>query len=137
LASAADVTQAATLAIASPGVVTVPSAPQNGDQVVFATTGTLPTGITAGTVYYVINRTSVTFEVSATSGGVAIDFTGSYTGDVTVASRTLVNTSGSQSGTHTETTSKLYFKYKSIDRLSIDLGGNLIVSGNVTAYGTV
>jgi hypothetical protein len=137
LASTADIIQSATLAIASPGVVTVASAPQNGDEVVFATTNTLPTGITAGTVYYVINRASTTFQVAPTSGGTAIDFTGSYTGDVTVASRTIINTSGSQSGAQTETTSKLYFKYKSINRLSLDLGGNLIVSGNITAYGTV
>jgi hypothetical protein len=36
----------------------------------------------------------------------------------------------------TETTSKLYFKYKTLDRMSIDLGGNLVVSGNITAFGT-
>jgi hypothetical protein len=138
LASAVDNLQVVTLlTIASPGVVTVVSSPQNGDQVSFTTTDTLPTGITAGVIYYVINRTSTTFEIAATTGGTAIDFTGSYTGTVTATSRTLIITSGSQSGTQTETTSKLFFKYKSINRMSLDLGGNLTVSGNVTAYGTV
>jgi hypothetical protein len=30
----------------------------------------------------------------------------------------------------------LYFTYNGQNRMSIDLGGNLIVSGNVTAFGT-
>lgn len=138
LASTTDASQiVALLTIASPGVVSVPSSPQNGDQVSFTSTGTLPTGITAGVTYYVINRTSTTFEIAATSGGAAIAFSGSYSGTVTATSRTLIITSGSQSGTQTETTSTLYFKYKNINRLALDLGGNLTVSGNVTAYGTL
>lgn len=47
-------------------------------------TGTLPTGITEGTIYYVI-ATGITtdqFQVSATSGGSAISFTGSGGGFV-------------------------------------------------------
>lgn len=111
-------TQTATITIASPAVVTVATAPADGTAVSFSTTGALPTGITANQAYYVANRTSTTYNLALADG-------------------TLINTSGSQSGTQTETTSKLFFKYKSIDRLSIDLGGNLTVSGNVTAYGTV
>lgn len=71
-----------TVTIASPGVLTLGINPTNGDAVVFQTTGTLPTGITAGTVYYVINASGTTCNISATYGGSAI------------------NTSGSQSGTH-------------------------------------
>ena len=124
-------------AVATPGVITVSSAPSNGDQVIFSTTGTLPTGITAGTAYYVVNRTSTTFQISATSGGSAINTSGyAQTGTHTATSYTLVNTSGSQSGVQTETTSKIYFKYKTQDRMSLDLGGNAIMIGNVTAYGT-
>ena len=138
LATTVDVAQEVLgFTIASPGVVTVAGAPQNGDQVSFTTTDTLPTGITAGVIYYVISRTSTTFQIAATPGGTAINFTGSYAGTAIATSRTLIITSGSQSGTQTETTSKLFFKYKSINRLSLDLGGNLIASGNVTAYGTV
>jgi hypothetical protein len=137
LSTAVGVSQSATTPIASPGVVTVASAPSNGDQVIFATTGALPTGITAGTPYYVVNRTSTTFEISTTSGGTSINFTGSESGSQTVTSYTPINTSGTQSGVHTETTSKLYFKYKTQNRMSVDLGGNAILFGNVTAFGSV
>jgi hypothetical protein len=113
-------TQTASITIASPAVVTVATAPANGTAVSFSTTVALPTGITANQAYYVANRTSTTYNLAS---------------DVTLS--TLIDTSGSQSGTQTETTSKLYLKYKSINRLSLDLGGNLIVSGNVTAFGTV
>lgn len=53
------------------------------DQVTFsATDGTLPTGVTAGTTYYVIasGLTATAFKVSATEGGSSIDVTGSATG---------------------------------------------------------
>lgn len=75
-----------TISIASPGVVT-----WNGhqlsanDPVKFTTTGALPTGLVAGTPYYVVGA-SITpndFQLSATAGGAAI------------------NTSGAQSGAHT------------------------------------
>jgi hypothetical protein len=75
-----------TVTIATPGVFT-----KNGhglianDIVAFSTTGALPTGLTANTLYYVIatDLTADTFKVSASQGGAA------------------VNTSGTQSGTHT------------------------------------
>lgn len=75
-----------TMTIAAPGVVTwtnhelVP-----GDPISFSTTGALPTGVTAGTVYYVLatSITADTFRFAATPGGSAI------------------TTSGSQSGVHT------------------------------------
>lgn len=72
--------------IASPGKVNITAHPfaNNNDAVVFSTTGTLPTGIVAGTVYFVRNRTANDFEISATSGGVSINFTGSPTGVATV-----------------------------------------------------
>lgn len=73
-----------TLTIASPCVITWSAhGLANGDRVVFTTTGALPTGLTAGTAYFVVNATTNTFEVAATADGTAI------------------NTSGTQSGTHT------------------------------------
>jgi hypothetical protein len=136
LTTTAGISQNATTSIASPGIVTVITAPSNGDVVVFATTGALPTGITAGTQYYVLNRTATTFQISATVGGTAINFTGTQSGYQSITSYTLVNTTGAQSGVHTETTSKMYFKYKTQNRMSIDLGGNIIATANVTAFGT-
>jgi hypothetical protein len=127
LATTLDVAQTATITIATPGVVTVNSAPANGAVVTFSTNGALPTGLTAGTNYYVVNRTSTTFQVSATSGGSAIATSGTQSGVQTATWRTLVNTSGTQSGTQTETTSTLNFKYKTSGKMFLDLGGNLVV----------
>lgn len=79
-------TPAPTMTIASPCVVTLTNHGLNlNDAVSFTTTGALPTGVTSGTTYYVISAGlgASTFEISATVGGSA------------------VNTSGSQSGTHT------------------------------------
>jgi len=52
------------------------------NQVTFTTTGALPTGIVAGTTYYVIatGLTANAFQLSLTSGGVAINTTGSQSG---------------------------------------------------------
>jgi len=79
-------TSTVTMTIASPTVVTWTNhGLQAGAPVVFSTTGALPTGLTAGTTYYVIaaGLAANTFEVSAAPNGSA------------------VNTSGTQSGTHT------------------------------------
>ena len=76
-----------TISHASPGVVSLTAHGFSaGDPVVFRTTGTLPTGLTAGTKYFVKTVLSAdTFTVSATSGGSAINTTsdGSGTHSVT------------------------------------------------------
>lgn len=46
---------------------------------------TYPTGITKGTVYWTINATSTTFQLSATPGGSALSLSGSMTGTINVA----------------------------------------------------
>jgi len=79
--------QTATISIASPAVITVTNAPPTGTVVKFSTTGALPTGITAGTSYFVLNSGSsaTQFNITSTIGGSAI------------------NTSGTQSGVQTAT----------------------------------
>jgi microcystin-dependent protein len=73
-----------TISIASPGVITSNAhGLVVGEQVFLTTTGALPTGLSANTRYYVVSSATNTITVSATLGGTAI------------------NTSGSQSGTHT------------------------------------
>ena len=75
----------ATVTIASPAVVTVNVSLPNGTPVIFTNSGypaALPTGLSPGTIYYVINVSGFTFNLAATAGGAAI------------------NTSGSQSGVH-------------------------------------
>lgn len=132
LATTLGQSQTATYATATPSTFGVAAAPTNGQVVYF--TGTTPSGVTAGVNYYVVNRTTTSFQVSTTSGGSAISFTAS--GTCTATWQSIVVTSGSQSGVHTENTSKLDFKYKTVNKMSIDLGGNTIASGNVTAFGT-
>jgi len=52
----------------------------NTDQVtISATTGTLPSPLQAGTIYYVVNYTTNTFQLALTSGGAAINMTGTGT----------------------------------------------------------
>jgi len=73
-----------TISIASPGVVTWTGHPfDDEDAIQLTTTGSLPTGLSENTTYYVVNSAANTFQLEATVGGGAI------------------NTSGSQSGTHT------------------------------------
>ncbi|AVT83660.1 tail fiber protein [Rhodopseudomonas palustris] len=75
-----------TITIATPAVITANShGLQVGDQIYFTTTGALPTGLSANTLYYIISAGfgANSFQVSTARGGAA------------------VNTSGTQSGTHT------------------------------------
>lgn len=77
----------ATMTIASPGVVTKTAHGLKAtDMIKFSTTGALPTGVTAGTTYYVIATgiTADTFQFSATRGGSAINTTGSQSGVHTI-----------------------------------------------------
>ena len=55
----------------------------NDTPVAFSSTGTLPTGITAGTIYYVINQTANDFQISSTVGGSAIGLSGTPSGTAT------------------------------------------------------
>lgn len=80
-----------TVTIATPAVVSwTAHGLVEGDPVVFTTTGALPTGITAGTTYFVGNSPAAnTFNISTTVAN--------------AAAGTFVATSGTQSGVHTAT----------------------------------
>jgi len=70
-----------TITNASPAVVTWNShGLTNGKKIVFSTTGTLPTGLSPGVIYYVAFATTNTFQVSATSGGASINTTSAGSG---------------------------------------------------------
>ena len=78
---------AVTMTIATPAVFTrIAHGFIAGNKVVFSTTGALPTGIVAGTTYFVIatGLTADAFQVSATLAGTAIDTTGTQSGVHTV-----------------------------------------------------
>lgn len=73
-----------TMTIASPCVVTLAGHGYlGGERIMLATTGALPTGLSANTIYFIKFIDANTFNLSLTSGGANI------------------NTTGSQSGTHT------------------------------------
>jgi Flp pilus assembly protein TadG len=100
--SAASANTTVTMTKASPAVFTTSAAHGlvAGNAIVFQTTGALYTGLTAGTVYYVISTglTTTSFRVSTTSGGAAVNTSGSQSG--TQSFSKLVTTTGSQSGSH-------------------------------------
>jgi len=82
------VSSVVTITIASPAQVTwTGNNLQNGDPIIFTTTGSLPTGISTGTKYYVRNKSGNVFNLGTSPGP-----TGAT-----------LNTSGTQSGTHTAT----------------------------------
>ena len=68
-----------TVSSGTPAVVTYASPPVENTAIQFAATGSLPTGITAGTTYYAINVTGFTSNLTLTAGGslVATSSTGS------------------------------------------------------------
>lgn len=76
-----------TITIANPGVITTTFDMKTGTPVIFTTTDTLPTGITAGTRYFWIRT-------SATTGNIASSKANAIAG-------TTITTSGSQAGTQT------------------------------------
>lgn len=79
-----------TITIASPGVVSwTAHGLLAGSQVRLTTTGALPTGLAINTTYFVIPVDANSFQLSATQSGTAI------------------NTSGTQSGTHTMTATSI------------------------------
>ena len=79
-----EINATCTMTIASPCVVTLAGHGYlGGERIMLATTGALPTGLSINTVYFIKYINANTFNLSLTSGGANI------------------NTSGSQSGTHT------------------------------------
>jgi hypothetical protein len=90
--AAAISAQTVTITIASPGVFTVPTtALPSGTTVTLSTTGTLPTGLSVGVTYYVVNPSGLTFQLSATSSGSPITTTGSQSGVHTVTPTVFVS----------------------------------------------
>jgi hypothetical protein len=74
----------ATITIASPAVVTASVPFVNGTPIVLVNSGypsALPTGLSPGTIYYVINASGNTFNLALTAGGAAITTTGTQSGD--------------------------------------------------------
>lgn len=112
-----------TITIASPAVVTLTThGLTENDEIQFTTDGNLPTGITPSATYYVIGTglTTNTFQFSETFGGAA------------------VNTSGSQSGTHTLTRTTPRALSENDIRVPSTNASQFInaVTGMITMYGS-
>lgn len=76
-----DPSATVTITIASPGVITWGAHNlSNGQVILFSTSGTLPTGIDAGVAYYIVERSTNTFQISITKNGAPIVTTGSQSG---------------------------------------------------------
>ncbi len=88
LARASQTLGVVTITVATPGVVTlVGHKLATGDAITLATTGGLPTGLTAGTTYYVVKVDADTFSLATTLAN--------------ALAATKITTSSSQSGVHT------------------------------------
>lgn len=103
------VTALTSISNASPAVFTLNAhGLSNGDAIVLSTSGSLPTGLAVGTVYYVINAATNTFNVATSAGGSA------------------VNTSSAGSGTHSMT--YFYSNLSASDNWQFAQFGNLVIA---------
>lgn len=73
-----------TITIYTPATFTTISTLTNATAIQIVSTGTVPTGMTIGTTYYVNNFSSNTFNISATYGGDLIVLTGTQSGTQTI-----------------------------------------------------
>jgi hypothetical protein len=109
-----DLGGTATITIASPAVVTSTILYNEGAGISFSTTGALPTGIVAGTTYFVYNSAGLTFQLLDAAGAV-------------------VNTTGTQSGTQTITPTDIPLMQ---NFLTVSDTSRFIITFGVNDYGS-
>ena len=115
-----------TITIASPAVVTMPANLTNNDAVSFETTGALPTGLSPGVVYYVVNASGFTCNLSLTPGGATITTSGTQSGVHKLSVRGIPFTSLANA-TGTPTIQNLLF-VSDVSRFVFALGSNEYLS---------
>jgi len=107
--------------------------PANGTAIKFSTNGALPTGITAGTTYYIINTTSTSSNISATLSGSAIIASGTQSGNHFITPAGVLPT-----GINPATTYYVINSSGSTSNISATVGGSAInTSGSTTGAPTV
>jgi len=111
-----------TITIASPGVITTTISLADGEAVSLLTTGALPTGLTVGTLYYVVNSTGTTFNLAATPGGAAINTSGTQSGIQSFSTRGVPITS--LAGASDAPISQNFFTVSDVSRFVICFGTN-------------
>lgn len=92
------------VAVPSSDTIYCPSHGWSDTQTIVFWKGTVPGGLTEGTVYYVRDATSDTFKVAATAGGTAIDITSAGTSNCLVSNITVQNYASASSHTITSAT---------------------------------
>jgi hypothetical protein len=134
----ATVAGTCTISNASPAVITITNTCAAGDQVVFSTTGGLPTGLTVGTIYYVIaaGLSSSSFEVSTTLGGSAVNTSsgGSGTQTATIEHTLATDTNNGTFVLELETSNMVLGDLLEIRVYSITLSGGSLVQMWKGAY---
>ena len=113
-----------TLTIASPCVITLSNIFAEGTAIKLATTGALPTGLTAGTTYYLINVDGATANLAATLTGTAINTSGSQSGVQSIS--TLVDVPTIQNYIFVSDTSRFVMLFGTTDYGSATLDPMLI-----------
>lgn len=82
----------------------------------------------------VTNASSTTLGTIATQNANAVAITG---GNATLTNVTATTFSTGSNWTVTESGGYLYFKYGGTNKMRLDSSGNIVLTGNVTAYGTI
>ena len=113
-----------TLTIASPCVITLSVVLVEGTAIKLATTSALPTGLTAGTTYYLRNVDGVTANLSATPAGAIINTSGSQSGVQSIS--TLVDVPTLQNYILVSDTSRFVLLFGTTDYASVTLDPMLI-----------
>lgn len=111
-----------TVTVATPAVFTASAhGMQTGYVVTFSTTGALPTGLTAGTAYYVNVVSSSTFNVATTMAN--------------LVAGTYVATTGTQSGTHSFTFGGAYLRFTA-DKADYTVTSAILFAQNILSGAT-
>jgi hypothetical protein len=97
--------------------------------------GTLTSGTVSGSSISggTVNNTVIGGSTPAAVTGTTVTATTGFVGSIAVGSGSITTTNW----TVVESGGVLYFKYGGVNKMKLDSSGNITVTGNVTAYGTV
>jgi hypothetical protein len=119
----------AAISIASPCVVSFSGSLLDGTALTLQTTGALPTGLTIGVTYYVVNSIGGTFNLAATSGGTPIVTTGTQSGIQSISPRAIPISQ--LTGANETPISQKFFLISDASRFVICFGTNDIFSTTI------
>lgn len=126
----------ATITIASPGVVTMTGHGfTGGERVTIATTGALPTNLSVNTVYFIKFIDANTFNLATTSGGANINTSGSQSGTHTLYTESMLLESATQSGVTNPTRVRIKDNLGTCAAVSLENQAGTLASTSTTAAG--